>query len=171
MLLQVPRAKRATWKTLGLLLYRTGLLAVWTSFALPGVILNSPIFVIASIISRKKAKGTVVVSQCCNCSLSDMLCSGSGGFQCKSSGQGCPGDLEDPRFSRFRSYSVHFLLHFSWVRHCSIWTHIQVSFVGSLRDNGCSPNLRIFCSQVRGSRLRCVQVSYTHINELLEPRL
>lgn len=55
--LQVPRAKRAVWKTLGLLLYRVGLLAVWTSFSLPGVILNSPIFITAKLISRQKAKG------------------------------------------------------------------------------------------------------------------
>lgn len=54
---QVPRATRATWKILGLLLYRVGLLAVWSSFALPGVLLNSPIFIVASILSRKKAKG------------------------------------------------------------------------------------------------------------------
>lgn len=55
--LQVPRAQRAGWKTLALLTYRVGLLAVWAIFALPGVILNSPIFILASIISRKKAKG------------------------------------------------------------------------------------------------------------------
>ncbi|KAF8323193.1 glycerol-3-phosphate O-acyltransferase [Clavulina sp. PMI_390] len=59
---QVPRAKQATWKTLGLLLYRAGLLAVWTSFALPGVILNSPIFIIASLYSRKKAKEALAAS-------------------------------------------------------------------------------------------------------------
>jgi glycerol-3-phosphate O-acyltransferase / dihydroxyacetone phosphate acyltransferase len=54
----VPRAQRANWKTLGLLLYRVGLLGVWSTFALPGVILNGPIFLIASILSKKKAKGT-----------------------------------------------------------------------------------------------------------------
>jgi glycerol-3-phosphate O-acyltransferase/dihydroxyacetone phosphate acyltransferase len=47
-----------------------GLLAVWTSFALPGVILNSPIFITASIISRKKAKGTT--SSPVSCTLSDI---------------------------------------------------------------------------------------------------
>lgn len=30
---------------------------VWSTLALPGVILNGPIFILASIISRKKAKG------------------------------------------------------------------------------------------------------------------
>lgn len=54
---QVPTARRATWKTLGLLTYRVGLLAVWTAFSLPGVILNGPIFILASVLSRKKAKG------------------------------------------------------------------------------------------------------------------
>jgi glycerol-3-phosphate O-acyltransferase/dihydroxyacetone phosphate acyltransferase len=54
---QVPNARRATWKTLGLLTYRIGLLAVWTAFSLPGVILNGPIFILASVLSRKKAKG------------------------------------------------------------------------------------------------------------------
>ncbi|KAG9125681.1 hypothetical protein FRC07_006651 [Ceratobasidium sp. 392] len=53
---QVPTARRATWKTLGLLTYRVGLLAVWTVFSLPGVIVNGPIFILASVLSRKKAK-------------------------------------------------------------------------------------------------------------------
>lgn len=56
---QVTQAKRAYWKTLSLLLYRTILLAVWSVFALPGVILNGPIFLLARVMSRKKAKGTL----------------------------------------------------------------------------------------------------------------
>src|ERR1700735_3561437 len=56
--LKVQRAKRANWKTLSLLLYRVGLLSAWSTFALPGVILNGPIFLMASILSNKKAKGT-----------------------------------------------------------------------------------------------------------------
>ncbi|KAF9519980.1 hypothetical protein BS47DRAFT_1374859 [Hydnum rufescens UP504] len=59
---QVPVAKRATWKTLSLLTYRVGLLAVWSSFALPGVILGAPIFLTASIMSRKKAKEALAAS-------------------------------------------------------------------------------------------------------------
>ncbi|KDQ60853.1 hypothetical protein JAAARDRAFT_190990 [Jaapia argillacea MUCL 33604] len=59
---QVPRAQRANWKTLGLLVYRLGLLVVWTIFALPGVILNGPIFLAATIISRKKAKEALAAS-------------------------------------------------------------------------------------------------------------
>ncbi|EPQ58150.1 hypothetical protein GLOTRDRAFT_98821 [Gloeophyllum trabeum ATCC 11539] len=59
---QVPRAQKATWKTLGLLFYRIGLLAVWSTFALPGVILNGPIFLTASILSRKKAKEALAAS-------------------------------------------------------------------------------------------------------------
>ncbi|KAH9934782.1 glycerol-3-phosphate O-acyltransferase [Fomitopsis serialis] len=53
---------RASWKTLGLLLYRLGLLFVWTMLALPGVILNGPIFLAASIMSRKKAKEALAAS-------------------------------------------------------------------------------------------------------------
>ncbi|KAJ7444605.1 hypothetical protein B0H11DRAFT_2290705 [Mycena galericulata] len=60
---QVPRAQRAGWKTLALLTYRVGLLAVWSTFALPGVILNSPIFILASIISRRKAKEALAASR------------------------------------------------------------------------------------------------------------
>ena len=56
----MPRAQRASWQTLSLLLYRVGLLTVWSTFALPGVILNGPIFLMASILSKKKAKGTQV---------------------------------------------------------------------------------------------------------------
>ncbi|TFK54916.1 glycerol-3-phosphate O-acyltransferase [Heliocybe sulcata] len=59
---QVPRAQKATWKTLGLLVYRIGLLAVWSTFSLPGVILNGPIFLTASILSRKKAKEALAAS-------------------------------------------------------------------------------------------------------------
>ncbi|KAG8714739.1 Microtubule-associated protein, microtubule dynamics during spindle orientation [Ceratobasidium sp. 423] len=59
---QVPTARRATWKTLGLLVYRVGLLAVWTAFSLPGVILNGPIFILASILSRQKAKEALAAS-------------------------------------------------------------------------------------------------------------
>ncbi|CDO70806.1 hypothetical protein BN946_scf184798.g122 [Trametes cinnabarina] len=41
---QVPMAQKAGWKTFGLLSYRLILLTVWTVLALPGVILNGPIF-------------------------------------------------------------------------------------------------------------------------------
>ncbi|KAF8176353.1 hypothetical protein K438DRAFT_1846832 [Mycena galopus ATCC 62051] len=60
---QVPRAERARWKTLALLTYRVGLLAVWSIFALPGVVLNGPIFILASIISRRKAKEALAASR------------------------------------------------------------------------------------------------------------
>lgn len=59
---QVPRAKRAIWKTLGLLTYRILLLTIWTTAALPGVILNSPIFIAAAIMSHKKAKEALAAS-------------------------------------------------------------------------------------------------------------
>ncbi|KAJ7722893.1 hypothetical protein DFH07DRAFT_856402 [Mycena maculata] len=60
---QVPRAQRAGWKTLALLTYRFGLLSVWTIFALPGVVLNGPIFILASVISRRKAKEALAASR------------------------------------------------------------------------------------------------------------
>ncbi|TFY72710.1 hypothetical protein EVG20_g282 [Dentipellis fragilis] len=59
---QVPIAQKAGWKILGLFLYRLGLLAVWTILALPGFILNGPIFLTASIVSRKKAKEALAAS-------------------------------------------------------------------------------------------------------------
>ncbi|KAH8827842.1 glycerol-3-phosphate O-acyltransferase [Flagelloscypha sp. PMI_526] len=59
---QVPRAPKPGWKTLGLLGYRVALLTVWTVFALPGTVLNGPIFILASIISKKKAKEALAKS-------------------------------------------------------------------------------------------------------------
>ncbi|KAJ7774791.1 glycerol-3-phosphate O-acyltransferase [Mycena metata] len=59
---QVPRAQKATWKTLGLLAYRLCLLVVWTIFALPGTILNAPVFILASVISHRKAKEALAAS-------------------------------------------------------------------------------------------------------------
>ncbi|GJE95108.1 glycerol-3-phosphate O-acyltransferase [Phanerochaete sordida] len=59
---QVPKAEPASWKTLGLLLYRLLLLFIWTVLALPGLILNGPIFVTASVISRQKAKEALAAS-------------------------------------------------------------------------------------------------------------
>jgi len=59
---QVPRAKKASWKTLGLLAYRLTLLILWSLLALPGVILNAPIFILASVLSRKKAKEALAAS-------------------------------------------------------------------------------------------------------------
>ncbi|KAI0721682.1 glycerol-3-phosphate O-acyltransferase [Cerioporus squamosus] len=60
---QVPLAQKAGWKTFGLLTYRLGLLTVWAILALPGVILNGPIFITASVISRKKAKEALAASE------------------------------------------------------------------------------------------------------------
>lgn len=36
-------------------------MTIWSTLALPGVILNGPIFILASIISRKKAKGALTL--------------------------------------------------------------------------------------------------------------
>ncbi|KIO34813.1 hypothetical protein M407DRAFT_240595 [Tulasnella calospora MUT 4182] len=59
---QVPRATRATWKTLGLLVYRLGLLLVWSTFALPGVVLGGPVFITAKLMSRKKQAEALAAS-------------------------------------------------------------------------------------------------------------
>ncbi|KAL0946932.1 hypothetical protein HGRIS_013092 [Hohenbuehelia grisea] len=59
---QVPRAKPAGWKTFGLLTYRLTLLIIWTLLALPGTLLNGPMFILASVISRRKAKEALAAS-------------------------------------------------------------------------------------------------------------
>ncbi|KAF7363415.1 Glycerol-3-phosphate o-acyltransferase [Mycena sanguinolenta] len=59
---QVSRAQKATWKTLGLLTYRLSLLTVWATFALPGTILNAPVFILVAVISRRKAKEALAAS-------------------------------------------------------------------------------------------------------------
>ena len=52
---QVSHANRSWRRSLGLLVYRIMLLTVWSVFALPGVVLNGPIFLAAKLLSRKKA--------------------------------------------------------------------------------------------------------------------
>ncbi|KIY73050.1 hypothetical protein CYLTODRAFT_440129 [Cylindrobasidium torrendii FP15055 ss-10] len=59
---QVPRARKASLSLLALLGYRVGLLATWTLLALPGTILNAPMIITASVISRKKAKEALAAS-------------------------------------------------------------------------------------------------------------
>ncbi|KAI6028371.1 glycerol-3-phosphate O-acyltransferase [Pisolithus orientalis] len=59
---QVPRAKKASWKTLSLLMYRLLLLLIWAVLALPGTILNGPVIIPASVISRRKAKEALAAS-------------------------------------------------------------------------------------------------------------
>jgi len=59
---QVESAARHDWKTAFLLVYRTGLLMAWAIFALPGVILNAPIFLTAAYISKQKAKEALAAS-------------------------------------------------------------------------------------------------------------
>ncbi|KAN0059865.1 Glycerol-3-phosphate/dihydroxyacetone phosphate acyltransferase [Thecaphora frezii] len=60
---QVERATRAGWRSLGLLFYRLGLLGFWGGLALPGAVLNSPIIVLAKVISHRKAKEALAASQ------------------------------------------------------------------------------------------------------------
>lgn len=60
---QVEVARQANWQVAGLLGYRIFLLLLWGSLALPGFILNLPIFVVAKVISRQKAKEALAASQ------------------------------------------------------------------------------------------------------------
>ena len=59
---QVDQVKRPLWRSLALLIYRTGLVTTWGTFALPGLILNAPIFIAAKIISIRKAKEALAAS-------------------------------------------------------------------------------------------------------------
>jgi len=97
---QVPRAQKASWKTFGLLLYRIGLLLVWTTFSLPGVVLHAPIFVTASVVSKIKAKGgvmrpCVILRLRCSC-----VCRGSCRVRCKDRWARRPRNMESFDFAR-----------------------------------------------------------------------
>lgn len=59
---QVDQPKRPLWRSLALLVYRTGLVSTWGTFALPGLILNAPIFIAAKVISIRKAKEALAAS-------------------------------------------------------------------------------------------------------------
>ncbi|GAA5985148.1 hypothetical protein JCM11641_005465 [Rhodosporidiobolus odoratus] len=59
---QVDSVGRPRWRSFFLLMYRLGLLSAWGLVALPGVVLNAPIFIAAKLISRKKAKEALAAS-------------------------------------------------------------------------------------------------------------
>ncbi|GAA6012961.1 hypothetical protein JCM8202_002967 [Rhodotorula sphaerocarpa] len=59
---QVDTVGRPRWRSFFILCYRLGLLTAWGTLALPGVILNAPIFIAAKVISRKKAKEALAAS-------------------------------------------------------------------------------------------------------------
>ncbi|KAK4058869.1 Glycerol-3-phosphate/dihydroxyacetone phosphate acyltransferase [Microbotryomycetes sp. JL221] len=59
---QVEKIARPWWKSFALLAYRLGLVSAWGALALPGVILNAPIFIAAGYISRVKAKEALAAS-------------------------------------------------------------------------------------------------------------
>lgn len=55
-------------------MYRLCLLIAWTILALPGTILNGPMFILASILSRKKAKGQLrYLPGCIECSIVNII--------------------------------------------------------------------------------------------------
>ncbi|SCV74439.1 BQ2448_8078 [Microbotryum intermedium] len=59
---QIERVARPFWRSFVLLCYRLGLFGAWSILALPGVVLNAPIFIAAKIISRRKAKEALAAS-------------------------------------------------------------------------------------------------------------
>ncbi|GAA5848725.1 hypothetical protein JCM8547_004608 [Rhodosporidiobolus lusitaniae] len=59
---QVATVGRPRWRSFFLLFYRVSLLSIWGMLALPGVILNAPIFIAAKVISHKKAKEALAAS-------------------------------------------------------------------------------------------------------------
>ncbi|KAG0141415.1 hypothetical protein CROQUDRAFT_292770 [Cronartium quercuum f. sp. fusiforme G11] len=59
---QVDKVNKLWWKSLLLLFFRAGLVTGWGVLALPGVVLNAPMFICASIVSRKKAKEALAAS-------------------------------------------------------------------------------------------------------------
>lgn len=59
---QVDKVNRPWWKSLILLCFRAGLVTGWGVLALPGVILNAPMFLCASIVSRRKAREALAAS-------------------------------------------------------------------------------------------------------------
>lgn len=90
---QVPRAQKASLSTLGLLGYRVGLLMAWTTLALPGTILNAPIFIVASILSRRKAKGGISLFLS-KCDPLTIFCRGACSLDCQDCWSRCTCYLE-----------------------------------------------------------------------------
>ena len=75
-----------------------GLLIVWSLLALPGVVLNGPIFILASVISHKKAKGALVLFALINpMDASDPSHRSPRRLRGQNRRQRRPRDLEDPR--------------------------------------------------------------------------
>ncbi|WFD36733.1 hypothetical protein MCUN1_003620 [Malassezia cuniculi] len=60
---QVERASRSGLRSVGILLARIGLLLAWSGCALPGVILNLPVVIVANVVSHRKAKAALAASQ------------------------------------------------------------------------------------------------------------
>lgn len=60
---QVERANRSVLRSFALLLYRLGLLCLWGGCALPGMVLNAPIIILAKVVSHRKAKEALAASQ------------------------------------------------------------------------------------------------------------
>ena len=114
---KVSMAQRASWKTLGLLLYRIGLLSAWSIFALPGVILNGPIFLTASILSKKKAKGTrryITVCGILHIFISSCHLRGRGSISGQDSRSRCNRDLESIDISWRRSSAIQLLRRYRY---------------------------------------------------------
>lgn len=151
--LKVPRAKKASWKTASLLAYRTTLLIVWSFLALPGVILNAPIFILASIMSRKKAKGEFFLYCTSMYSLRVLrVRRGIGCINSKNRRSRCSGDLESSGFTHCRSNSLRNIRC-----HCDHRCHESEcldadSAMDTCLDSHHSANNELRCIKIRGSR-------------------
>lgn len=129
--------------------------------ALPGVILNGPIFLLASIISRKKAKGMASISDHLYSGILNnyRACRGVSRFGCKNCGKGCPCNMEDPHFPWGCSTFVRFLCF-----PCNCCGHKGKCSLGmeNLDTFPCHVSLTIHwvcCLEVRRGRYGRIEVS------------
>lgn len=102
------------WKTVTLLIYRIGLLLTWTIFALPGVILNGPVFITAGIISKEKARRT---PHSLSLSLSDTPFRSPRSIHRQNRRPRRLGDVEDTRLPRSSAGALHDLRN-----HCVVYS-------------------------------------------------
>jgi hypothetical protein len=155
---QVMGATRSTWKTLGLLTYRVGLLLVWAIFALPGVIVNGPIFILAKLISRKKQRGQSQVHRATDPLMSRILCRGTRRIYRKDRRARCCCYMESSHLRRSSTFALWILrLH-------RYYNHLQNKRCSEMEDRHTIPNHdrstfgRIFGAQVRRSWNGCFKV-------------
>ena len=156
--LQVPRAKPANWKTFGLLIYRLGLLIVWIVFSLPGVILNGPIFITASVMSRKKAKGSFQTAFML-AMVDNKMYRGSCSLKCQDCRQGCPRYLESTNFLGNGARFVYLLRILGHIHSHQGGISSIVDIMDSLSHSDGPSGYELRGLEVRGGWNGCAQVS------------